>query len=567
MKLLKSLLFGLSVLAYCHPGFCNDFPDKEDKATEERMTGDSIRIIISPELNTLTMAWITEYSRLNPSAKFSLRNIQGDLLNRPEGIYFVSGEYAEAPVDDPALKINIGHQAIVPVFNAKNPMLAEISGQGISTHEFARLLSGKGKIGWSDVISGAQNEPVTPYFIDNPEIRTGISDFIKTDPAALNAVPVSKALDLITAIQNDPYAIGFCKLSDIRKENLNELVNGIRLLPIDKNGNGRIDHFEEIYGSPDDLSRGVWIGKYPRALSGNIYALSQTKPVDEKSLAFLTWIMTDGGKYLSSNGYSDLISIEKQANLVALLGIQGNGEAPAQSGGPFVSLSWLIILAIVVALGVIIAVITLILAGRRMATAKEVIPLTAALKENIMRGPMGLYYDRTHTWAFMEPEGMIRVGIDDFFQHVTGSITRVVMKGPGEFIRRGEKMLTIIRYGKQLNLYAPVTGTIRAQNTDLKKNSALINASPYADGWIYQIEPRNWSREVQFMFLGEKYREWLKDEFIRLRNFFETSVKSHSAVYDYAILQDGGELKDNVLADLEPEVWEEFQTKFIDPSR
>jgi glycine cleavage system H lipoate-binding protein len=167
----------------------------------------------------------------------------------------------------------------------------------------------------------------------------------------------------------------------------------------------------------------------------------------------------------------------------------------------------------------------------------------------------------------MEPEGMIRVGIDDFFQHVTGSITRVVMKGPGEFIRRGEKMLTIIRYGKQLNLYAPVTGTIRAQNTDLKKNSALINASPYADGWIYQIEPRNWSREVQFMFLGEKYREWLKDEFIRLRNFFETSVKSHSAVYDYAILQDGGELKDNVLADLEPEVWEEFQTKFIDPSR
>ncbi len=42
---------------------------------------------------------------------------------------------------------------------------------------------------------------------------------------------------------------------------------------------------------------------------------------------------------------------------------------------------------------------------------------------------------------------------------------------------------------------------------------------------------------------------------------------SNNAVYNHVVLQDGGELKDNVLADLGPEVWEEFQTKFIDPSK
>jgi hypothetical protein len=33
------------------------------------------------------------------------------------------------------------------------------------------------------------------------------------------------------------------------------------------------------------------------------------------------------------------------------------------------------------------------------------------------------------------------------------------------------------------------------------------------------------------------------------------------------VLQDGGELRDGVLTDKAPEVWEEFQTKFIDTAR
>jgi hypothetical protein len=33
------------------------------------------------------------------------------------------------------------------------------------------------------------------------------------------------------------------------------------------------------------------------------------------------------------------------------------------------------------------------------------------------------------------------------------------------------------------------------------------------------------------------------------------------------MLQDGGELSDNVLAELEPKVWEDFQTNFIDTSK
>ena len=69
------------------------------------------------------------------------------------------------------------------------------------------------------------------------------------------------------------------------------------------------------------------------------------------------------------------------------------------------------------------------------------------------------------------------------------------------------------------------------------------------------------------MFMAGKFRDWLDDEFVRLKDFLAVSANSNAVVYNHIVLQDGGELTDNVLANLEPEVWEDFQTHFIDVSR
>jgi hypothetical protein len=142
-----------------------------------------------------------------------------------------------------------------------------------------------------------------------------------------------------------------------------------------------------------------------------------------------------------------------------------------------------------------------------------------------------------------------------------------MLKENGTEIRRGEKILTLVKEGKQLNIYAPVSGIIKSRNNILQKNASMVNSDPYLSGWIYEIEPKNWLREIQLMFMGESYFEWMKEEFVRLRGFFETALFPKQPEHEYVILQDGGELKDHVLADLGPEIWEEFQTKFIDKSR
>ena len=80
------------------------------------------------------------------------------------------------------------------------------------------------------------------------------------------------------------------------------------------------------------------------------------------------------------------------------------------------------------------------------------------------------------------------------------------------------------------------------------------------------IEPTNWIREIQFLIMEKKYKEWLRSEFSRLKDFLAVSAKPKTVEFAPSVLQDGGEIKDGVLADFGPEVWEDFQTNFIDTS-
>lgn len=179
--------------------------------------------------------------------------------------------------------------------------------------------------------------------------------------------------------------------------------------------------------------------------------------------------------------------------------------------------------------------------------------------------PNGLFYDKSHTWAFMEKDGTVKVGIDDFLQHVTGDFTRLIMKNPNDMIRRNDIAATLVHEGKKLNIYAPVTGRIVQRNEDLVDYPSLANNSPYSWGWIYEIEPSNWIREIGFLKMADQYRDWIRKEFIRLKDFI-IGVCQQKVHEGELVLQEGGELPDHVLHDFEPDIWEEFQLRFLDNS-
>jgi glycine cleavage system H lipoate-binding protein len=283
-------------------------------------------------------------------------------------------------------------------------------------------------------------------------------------------------------------------------------------------------------------------------------------------MAFLKWIITGGQVLLDNHGFSKLVNNEKAAQVKWIdsfnVGSPGseNYNIPKEPG--FFRRPVPMILAVTLVLALLSITLLRYLTKRRGAVQDHIHIPKLAFNEAVVKILPGLYYDKSHTWAFMDKDGLVKVGMDDFLQHVTGPLTRIKMKSPGEGIRKGGNAISIIQNGKQLDISAPVSGIIKEQNSRFSSNASAMHSAQGTAGWVYKIEPTNWLKEVQFLLMGKRYREWLKTEFLRLKEFLTESIRP--GVHEYAhVFQDGGELKDCILEDLGPEVWEDFQTNFI----
>jgi len=521
---------------------------------------ETLKVISSPELMELTSHWATAYENDHPGQNIEVTKLTGEPQINKNALWFLTSSEKTGISEKPAWEMVIGHDVVVPVINAQNPFMEELSRQGLSAEDFAKLVAQGAD--WSSVIDDAPQEAFSFFVTSDKVVQAKMKEYTGASSASLPAVETVTASELISSVKNNKYAIGFCKLVDVLSTEENTFAEDIAVLPIDKNANNRIDGFENIFSDPEKLTRGAWIGKYPRELCCDIYAVSSSQPENEMAVNFLTWIVNDGQSSIGTLGYSNLSAHEKRTGMAAL----GNQATPPPPPAGTQGFPWTWTIGIGAVL-LLVALFVRAMFRTHKGVNSEDIEMTPALNVETVSSPAGLYYDKTHTWAFMEKTGFVKVGVDDFLQHLTGPLTQVKLKTAGEKVRKGEKIMTVMHDGKQLELYSPVSGTIKEQNQSLLTNPSQINSSPYDAGWVYQIEPSNWIRETHFMFMADKFKAWLDDEFIRLKEFMATSANKNTVVYEHIVLQDGGELTDNVLADLEPEVWEDFQAKFIDESK
>jgi len=186
------------------------------------------------------------------------------------------------------------------------------------------------------------------------------------------------------------------------------------------------------------------------------------------------------------------------------------------------------------------------------------------LSAKLLKIPQGIYFNRYHTWTHLDKSGAAKVGLDDFLQRVIGNMSLTTTKKPGESLKKGELLTTIKQNGKSLRLYSPISGTVLETNPGLIENPAVINSDPYEQGWICQIKPTNWVKDTQTYYLAEQATEWANKELIRFKDFLSIgAMRKYSTEPSMVLLQDGGEIRENVLSELPVEVWENFQEEFL----
>lgn len=530
-------------------------------------SNDTITVMSSGALLNLSMRWAAEFNKTFPREKIKIitaPDIEIPATLSAKGTLGLILDYPESGItsSSSAWKMTVGRDVIVSIINSENPLMDEILIRGVSTDDLKVLLNDRKAANWNMILGSKNESHASVYMLNNSALVNAVRDFvsggIKPDVNLLENIS-----EVLSSVRKDIYAIGFCRISDISNPNGEQLMPDFKLLPMDRNGNGILESTENIYSDLNSFERGIWIGKYPQPLISNVCLVAAAQPVNESEINFLKWILNEGQQFLYSAGYSDLLVNERITRTDKLMAAMKPAIIAPAYKSVFKTLIISLVLVILAGLALDFGLKVL----RRRSVKNKISEIAGILDENSLILPKGLYFDKTHTWAFMEKNGFVKVGIDDFMQHLTGTISRIRMRNAGDQIKKGDEILSIIHNGKQLNLYSPVTGIIKERNSILENHASLLNTSPYNEGWVYSIEPSNWSRESQLLFMSEKQRQFIKVEISKLKDFLAALLTSDAAKYPAVVLQDGGALVDAPLANMGPEVWEEFQTKFIDPSR
>jgi glycine cleavage system H protein len=119
--------------------------------------------------------------------------------------------------------------------------------------------------------------------------------------------------------------------------------------------------------------------------------------------------------------------------------------------------------------------------------------------------PADLQYTKEHEWVASTSTSLrIRMGITDYAQGALGDIVYVQMPKIGETVI-ADKVCGEVESTKSVSeIFAPVSGTVVAVNSDLDNAPELINSDPYGAGWLVEIEV---PEEPQGLLTAAQYGE------------------------------------------------------------
>jgi glycine cleavage system H protein len=124
-----------------------------------------------------------------------------------------------------------------------------------------------------------------------------------------------------------------------------------------------------------------------------------------------------------------------------------------------------------------------------------------------MNVPKDLRYTKEHEW--IRPKGgEVEVGITEYAQGELGDVIFVDLPPAGTKLAAMKPFGSIDAVKTVSDLFAPVAGEIVAVNTALKENPALVNQSPYKDGWMVRIKVDN-PAEVNGLLSADDYEKLL----------------------------------------------------------
>jgi len=162
--------------------------------------------------------------------------------------------------------------------------------------------------------------------------------------------------------------------------------------------------------------------------------------------------------------------------------------------------------------------------------------------------PGGIHLHPGHTWARLENDGLVAVGIDDFAHKLVGP-ARVELPALGELVAQGEPALAMGDEDRTVPLLSPVDGTVVAVNAAARDGKNGIE-DPYGAGWLFKVKAPRLAANLRQLLTDGPARHFVEDAGERLALRMSPEI-AH-------VLQDGGAPIHGIAHALAGDDWEQL---------
>lgn len=275
-------------------------------------------------LYPMAIKWAEEFRKANPQVQIDIQaggagKGLADTLSGMVDIGMVSRDIQPAEVAKGAFPLAVTKDGVVATISAKNPLLAVIKAKGLTRAAFIDIwITGK-PLTWGQALGTADKQPVRVFTRSD---ACGASEtwaaFLGKRQEDLGGVGVYGDPGLADAARREPLAIGYNNINFAYDAKTLKPIEGLEIVPIDLNGNRRIDPEESVYATRDDITRAIAANKYPSPPARNLFFVTKGKPVKPAVVAFIRWVLTKGQAFVPETGYIPLAK-DKLASVLAVL--------------------------------------------------------------------------------------------------------------------------------------------------------------------------------------------------------------------------------------------------------
>lgn len=307
MKLVSATVIILVLIAVVSTCGCTNASADGDSAES--------KIFISGAfaLYPMMIKWSEEYQKIHPEIKFEISGGGAgkgmtDALSGMVDIGMVSREIYPEEQSQGACWVAVTKDAVVGTINSNNPVAETILSCGVTKSDLEKIFVNNSVTNWGQ-LDGMEGVDVRINQYSRADACGAASIWAKYigdyHQENIGGIAVSGDPGLAEAVRADTFGIGFNNINYAYDPTTELPIEGLLILPLDLNENGKIDSNESFYSTRAEIMEAIAKGIYPSPPSRDLNLVTKnefTGPTKD----FVEWILTEGQQYVTENGYIPL---------------------------------------------------------------------------------------------------------------------------------------------------------------------------------------------------------------------------------------------------------------------